>query len=298
MFVAKLLRRLGYLAMAVVCLSVVAIVFALRTPFLPLPEEGERISPGEVESDGLTDSEGSARDEAPKTPANNPQLAIKRRPAQNAVPAAIKLPTADPFLSLSEESNSPGKESTPAKEAISRKADRKTAPAAFDPRETSWENPFVAGYWEGAGWNFNPDGMSSQGPRANATFRRSYRRLMLEARIEPLQEPSTPLQLRLLAPATGSAVVIAIQAGDLTVTGNSRAPNRLQEKVILNPASTPGTTAMLRVAGTGNRLMFHWNNQVVLTCDQPAAQSGRDLLLDWSTGVTPYRITSLRLEGE
>lgn len=284
MSITGLLRRLGFVAMGIVCLSVVLIVLTVRSPSTPNPDASDQAAEAEVIA---------PEDDSPPQQAGASSVATQPHTDQPRVPLAIDPPAADPFLEL--ERAGPAAKNT--EKATAAQANRPN-PAEFDPRETSFENPFIASHWEGEGWTFEPAKMRSHLNPARTTFRRSYRRLMLDATIRPVETPAAPLRLQLLAPATDSKVTFFINAAQISVTASGKGGDRLLEQTLLNPPLTVNKPVVMRIAATGNRLIVHWNHQAVLTCDQPAAQSGRDLLLRILTEQTPYEVTSLRLEGE
>lgn len=168
----------------------------------------------------------------------------------------------------------------------------------FRPDQTSWEAPFDSACWNAVGWEFENDGMHSTGMAAAALFRRPYRRLMLECRIAHLTEVTAPLRLRLTAAATKAAITLAIDERTMAVTDESHVPARLIKQNRFSPDLTADHPGHLRLAATGNRLTVSWNGTVLLTCDQPAGHSGRDVQFEFLADRTPYRITALRIEGE
>lgn len=305
-----LMRSFKYIVLGAVLVGTVACYFALRTSIPSTagsPDDavaessrfagegdgaGTRIAKSN-ENDGEVDDFVSPL-AAPETGAPFPERVHRNLPNRPQTLAIDPL-AADPFASLPTASAGPVNRLAPEKLP----SGRLTKPAQFDPRETSWENPFVQEYWEGSGWKFESRGMSSEaeGP-ASAVFRRSYRRLMLESRLELLKEGDSPIHLRLKAPENGALIQISVRGSELQLNDTGRNASRLSERANLEPALSLGKPGLLRLAATGNRFVLSWNGQIVLSCDQPSAQSGRDLQLEWKADATAYRISYLRLEGE
>lgn len=189
----------------------------------------------------------------------------------------------------------------PAEPSANKEDPQRGAPArtiAFGSEAAGEESPFDKSLWESEGWEFSDDSMTSVAGKATASFRRSYQRLMVECDVVPLEKPGTPLRLRLLAADSKTVVTFALHEKMLAVTDDSRSPSRLIKQVPLSPELAPDRHARLRIAGTGNRLVVSWNGKVVLTCDQPAGQSGRAVQLEFLAERTPYRVSTLRIEGE
>lgn len=171
-------------------------------------------------------------------------------------------------------------------------------PAGYDPEQTSWESPFDPDCWTGNGWEFNSAGMRSSQAGGNALFRRGYRRLMLECRLTPLGESKGPLQVRLLTPSTGSALLVQIDGAQLTLLDEEQTPPRVVKQAKIDPPCTNATPGRLRVAATGNRVIVAWNGRIAMSCNQPAAQSGHSAQFEFLVAKTPFEVTALRVEGE
>lgn len=171
-------------------------------------------------------------------------------------------------------------------------------PAGYDPEQTSWESPFDPDCWTGSGWEFHSAGMRSSVAGGSVLFRRGYRRLMLECRLVPLGESKGPLQLRLLTPSTGSALLVQIDGAQLTVLDEEHTPPRVLKQVKIDPPCTNATPGRLRLAATGNRVVLAWNGRIVTSCNQPAAQSGHSAQFEFLVAKTPFEVTALRVEGE
>jgi len=172
-------------------------------------------------------------------------------------------------------------------------------PADVDLSETSWQDPFEQTYWKSQGWKFNGKSMHCPAHQsAQATFRRSYRKLMLEMQLEPLTEPVT-FKVQLDAPTSKVATTITINDEGVIVSVESpkRQPREIKRKN-LELDIAPEKPGQLRIAATGNRLLIVWNGRRILTCTQPAEQSGRDLQATLVSESTGFRISNLRIEGE
>ena len=297
---ANLMRNLGFVTLGAVLVSAAAFFLATRdssnsssSQTVEIVEESQPATAPEQSSTRADDQ--SVDDVAsPLQPGSEIIRKPSRATSTGLVPAAIEPFQADPFEDFSGATPPPP---PPGSQLAAKPPVRPAKPIKFDPRETSWEDPFDAEFWEATGWKFDQQGMNSEAD-AKAVFRRTYRRLMLEAKIELLKEGDAPLQLRLLAPSNDALVEINLKGADLVLHDKSRNAGALLGTATLNPAPAPGRPGLLRVAATGNRLVLSWNGQIVLSCDQPATQSGRDLQIEWKAGGTPYRISHLRLEGE
>lgn len=168
-------------------------------------------------------------------------------------------------------------------------------PTDVDLSETSWQNPFEQTYWKSQGRKFNgksmhcPDHQSSQ-----ATFRRSYRKLMLEIQLEPIT-----FKVRLDAPTTKVATTITIDGeGVIVSVGSPERQLREIKRKKLDLDIAPEKLGRLRIAATGNWRLIVWNGRRILTCSQLSEQSGRDLQATLVPESTGFRISSLRIEGE
>lgn len=173
-----------------------------------------------------------------------------------------------------------------------------TRSAAFDPAQTSWEAPFDAAFWESTGWQFEPDGMVSTVPASAATFRRAYRRMMLECQIEPLELNSEPLTLRFKCHQTNAVMTLIIDGTRFVVTNDTRNPPLIIKDAVVSVSAAPGQPGRLKLAATGNRMIVTWNGGVALTCNQIACQSGHEIRFEFGASRTPWRIRELRIEGE
>lgn len=171
------------------------------------------------------------------------------------------------------------------------------SPPEIDLSRTSWQNPFDAGCWRSAGWRFSPEAMRCDaGPPAEASFRRTYRELSLELQFESLGE-RPELEIRLDTPAAETSTTIALSRTALVVSAESPARRGVIDRRALPAAVSGQQPSHLRLGTTGNRLRLLWNGRPLLTCAQPARQSGREMTVTFVSRGTGLRITGLRLEG-
>lgn len=185
--------------------------------------------------------------------------------------------------------------------------------AALDLSRTSWQDPFSAAYWNAHGWTF--DGRSMRSERAHpaeATFRRPYRRLRLDVNVRRLapSAESRPshggrsgtggsFAIRLFTAETETTTTVTLHADDIVVTADTPTLNNaLIKQRKLDSGLGSGRTGRLGLAATGNRLIIVWNRRPVLTCSQPAEQSGRAVTVTLTTDGAGFLISHLRIEGE
>jgi hypothetical protein len=162
--------------------------------------------------------------------------------------------------------------------------------------QTSWQDPFTAAHWASGGWKFVENSMQTSATPAQATFHRTYRKLRISASIERLSGEGA-CEFRLYAPETGSATVISVN-GTLEVAETQHATRTLIEQADIAAALEPGLACSVDIAASGNRIQLAINGRRLLTCDQPAAQSGRDLTLTLACSDSEWKISVLRIEGE
>jgi len=189
---------------------------------------------------------------------------------------------------------------------------------------SSWENPFRSDLWFGDGWAFFGDEMrsdsgrqapSAEPPRASnrsgagphrmpaviseqsvraVTFRRPYRRLMLQIHVKPIGPPAT-MEIWLVSPDDGSATRV------LLTDSASLAPLIATDRIIrvgsCRRAWNTADGAAVMVGATGNRILVGWNTRR-LACTQPAPQSGRLFFFTLIARSGDFRIVQMRIEGE
>lgn len=173
---------------------------------------------------------------------------------------------------------------------------------------TSWQNPFYSLFWKNQGWQFTDSGMVSTSDQISAaTFVRPYKKISVSFRIESLKDPnqkmpSLELQLLTRDPAKPDQVLIAstivFQNDQVSVSASKQGVRKelKHAKLVLND-SRPGPVS-IRLVGTGNRFVISVGGRRVLTCTQPAQQSGRECFLSLLTTEDQVQITALRIEGE
>ncbi|QDT23719.1 hypothetical protein [Gimesia chilikensis] len=169
---------------------------------------------------------------------------------------------------------------------------------------TSWQNPFYRLLWKNSGWKFTDEGMESPADQfCIATFIRPYKKVSVSFRVDVKQSfPDFELQLLTRDPAQPDQVLVASQIHfqntgvTVTAAGQKTKTELKNVKVDLQQAQ-PGSVPV-RLVGTGNRFVISIGRRRILTCAQPATQSGKECYLCFMADKQPVRITALRLEGE
>ena len=185
------------------------------------------------------------------------------------------------------------------KSAVVRPAlDRLQKAAVIDAARTSWEDPFDPACWEGSGWHFSLTAMRAAGNRrAQACFLRPYRCMLLEGNLLA-NVADAQFAVQLTAPETRSTVTISFAGNEIIVTDDSSPRSRVMRRKELLPGLAAGTSSRFRIAATGNRLAISWGGRIVVTCDQPAAQSGHDLVCSLLAAHGGCEVSKLRIEGD
>lgn len=182
----------------------------------------------------------------------------------------------------------------------------------IDLNPTSWEDPFQPAYWHLAGWQFDGESMLCVSEEsAVAVFRRPYQRLMVELRlVVPKPAASISVSSREGGAAAQGTFSVLLAAQTENRTAIVFAPRqvmvieeRLGEFIEVGHAEwpqslVPGEAIHLRVAATGHRIVVSCNGTRVLSCDQPAMQSGRERHWALVSATPGLQITSMRIEGE
>lgn len=173
---------------------------------------------------------------------------------------------------------------------------------AFDKGESmpsSWENPFSTELWVSSGWQFSMQSMRSSGPEAtSATFRRPYHKLMLECDILAAEAPGSTWELQL---ATRNAQVVMsfiVSDGRLSVVTIENGLAQVVAEKPLTPRLSNSVPRQIRVVATGNRIVVSWDRKRLLSTEQLAAQSGREVVWSIHTSGAKYEIPRLRIEGD
>lgn len=163
----------------------------------------------------------------------------------------------------------------------------------------SWQNPFHADYWSTTGWRFDGRQMACDpGRPAMATFRRRYRRIMVSLRIHRASADEK-FRLRLTAPRSKTVMDVCFSDREVIVSSGPSAGSQsiIRRRAVRLRKPSRGVESV-RLAATGNRVQVIWDDRRVLVCDQPAEQSGRDVLFSVVVPQGGLQIMRLRIEGE
>ncbi len=169
---------------------------------------------------------------------------------------------------------------------------------------TSWQNPFYNLFWKSKGWQFTEAGMvSTAGHISTATFVRPYKKISVSFRVDVKENfPSFELHLLTRDPANPEKVLIAsaivFQNDTLSVFAVKQGVSKTLKQVKLDLSTTDASSVSIRFVGTGNRFVISVGGRRVLTCTQPALQSGRECFLSFLTTKDQVQISALRIEGE
>lgn len=170
---------------------------------------------------------------------------------------------------------------------------------------TSWQNPFYRLLWKNKGWQFTDDGMvSSPGQISAATFVRPYTKISVSFTVEAEQRlPAFDLQLLTRNPAHPDQVLVTssvhFQHDSISVSVEVKDAVKELKRTKLQLEENPKSKSVrIRFVGTGNRFVISIGRHRVLTCTQPAQQSGKECYLSFLADVEPVKITALRIEGE
>lgn len=171
-----------------------------------------------------------------------------------------------------------------------------TAPSSINLSQSSFQNPFQAGYWIANGWTFAEDFMQSNNDSiAVARFRHAYQGLGIEFQLIPENE-SVHFELR-LGSNTRTTAVVEFTKNTVAVTAEIDSRPYLVEQRPLTAPFEAGGTYPFRITATGSRLLVFSNRKRLLMCDQPG---------DDGAAVYPYlvahsgncRLVQLRIDGE
>lgn len=171
-------------------------------------------------------------------------------------------------------------------------------------KSTSWQNPFYNLFWKNKGWQFNEDGMRSTANQFSAaTFLRPYKRISVSFRVEVENKfPAFTLQLLTRDSTDPDKVLVtsAIHFQADAVEASAVVKDAFQKlksaKLILDKSKPESVD--IRLVGTGNRFVVSVGKQRVLTCAQPAQQSGKECFLSFLAHSDQVQISALRIEGE
>ena len=170
---------------------------------------------------------------------------------------------------------------------------------------TSWQNPFYRLLWKNKGWQFTDEGMVSTPEQISAaTFVRPYQKISVSFAVEMEQRlPAFELQLLTRDPAHPEKVLVtssvSFQHDSVSVSAELKDATKELKRAKLNLEANPQSKRVrIRFVGTGNRFVISVGRHRVLTCTQPAQQSGKECYLSFLADADPVKITALRIEGE
>lgn len=169
---------------------------------------------------------------------------------------------------------------------------------------TSWQNPFYRLFWKSQGWQFTEAGMISSADQISvATFLRPYKKISVSFRVEVEQNfPSFDLKLLTRDPAKPDQVLVAsaihFQNDAVSVSAVVQEATKELKHVKLDLTRTKPESVRIRFVGTGNRFVLSIGGRRVLTCAQPAQQSGKECFLSFLASGDRVQISALRIEGE
>ena len=169
---------------------------------------------------------------------------------------------------------------------------------------TSWQNPFYSLFWKSKGWHFTEAGMvSTKGQISAATFVRPYKKISVSFRVDVKEKlPSFELLLLTRDPSKPDNVLIAsaidFQNEAVIVSAVKQGVRKELKHVKLKMNRAEPGSVSIRLVGTGNRFVISVGGRRVLTCTQPAQQSGRECFLSFLTNEDEVQISALRIEGE
>lgn len=169
---------------------------------------------------------------------------------------------------------------------------------------TSWQNPFYSLFWKSKGWQFTEEGMvSTAGQFSTATFVRPYQKISVSFSVEVKEKlPSFELRLLTRDPTNPEKILIAstihFQNEEISVFAMKQNVKKELKHIKLNLTRTSSGSVSIRLVGTGNRFVISVGGRRVLTCTQPAQQSGRECFLSFLASEEQVQISALRIEGE
>lgn len=169
---------------------------------------------------------------------------------------------------------------------------------------TSWQNPFYKLFWKSQGWLFTEEGMESAADQVSvATFNRPYQKISVSFRVA-VDKDFPDFELQLLTRNEDHPDQILVSSvihfrNDAVSISESVGNTSLELKQVkLDLSRTKPETVPVRLVGTGNRFVVSIGRRRVLTCAQPALQSGKECFLCFLTNRQRVKLTSLRIEGE
>lgn len=164
---------------------------------------------------------------------------------------------------------------------------------------SSWENPFAPELWQSSGWQFSSQGMQTIGTGgSSAVFARPYQKLMMECDIRAGGLGGGSWELRLATPDSSSVMRFIVRDDRITVQTSE---HDLQHVVLQKPLTnrlSRDVPRQFRIVATGNRIVVSWDGRRLLTTEQVASQSGRDVFWSIHTKGAAFQILRLRVEGD
>ena len=139
--------------------------------------------------------------------------------------------------------------------------------------------------------------LSSGAVTTTATFRRRYRKLSVECVIVPIEKPGA-FEISLFAPETNALMTARFTSEGVVVSAEIGDQQRVVKRRNSNLPFAADKPLHIRLSATGNRVLIVCNGRIVLSCNQPAEQSGKPLNLSFRSRGCQFRISRLRLEGE
>lgn len=164
---------------------------------------------------------------------------------------------------------------------------------------SSWENPFRPELWKSSGWQFSLPGMQTIGTGSCfATFGRPYQKLMLECDILTDSADAGSWELRLATPDSSSVMSFILHDHRIMVqTVEHGLKTVVMEKPLTRHLSRD-VPRQFRIVATGNRIVVSWDGRRLLTTEQLASQSGRNVIWSMQSSGAAFRIPRLRVEGD
>ncbi len=114
--------------------------------------------------------------------------------------------------------------------------------------------------------------------------------------------PSFDLKLLTRDPAKPDQVLVSsaihFQNDGVSVSAIVQAATKELKHIKLDLTRTKPESVRIRFVGTGNRFVLSIGGRRILTCAQPAQQSGKECFLSFLASGERVQISALRIEGE
>lgn len=174
---------------------------------------------------------------------------------------------------------------------------------------TSWQNPFRADLWNGSEWSFTDAAMNcSAQAQSAAVFVRPYRQLMLEfivtttnlesevpAPVAVKEMSSAFLDVRLANFSGDDALLVRFAPASASVLREVKG-NQITLRTA--PVEEPATHCLVRLVLTGQRLLVHRDNKLLININRPTSHMKSPIQLALLPQGSPLLISTMRLEGE